>query len=184
VRKLWSGISSEVTDATRTRINRFSQFFWVNSLAVPNPLSMCPVLAEKAVKGTSVIENGKILKTILWTWTVRKSWISSTRSPRADPIGYTIGGQSIIIPTDISLPRGDTAKGPVYLSPQATIAPASLWNLTPIDTDLTWNARCLARRDVDQLKWASGATMGFFNERFEDIFSRAKAIQTDRKGLG
>jgi hypothetical protein len=99
-----------------------------------------PVLAEKTVKGASVIKNGKILKPIFWTGAVGKLWIPSTRSTWADPIGHTIGRKSIIIPTDISLCGGDSSKDSLFLNPEAAIAPASFWNLTPIDTDLARNA--------------------------------------------
>jgi hypothetical protein len=99
-----------------------------------------PVLAEKTVKGASVIKNGKILKPIFLSGAVSKLWIPSTRSAWTDPIGHTIGRKSIIIPTDISLCRGDSLKDSIFLSPEAAIAPAPFWNLTPIDADLARNA--------------------------------------------
>jgi hypothetical protein len=99
-----------------------------------------PILAEKAVKGASVIKNRKILKTIFWTGAIGKLWIPSARSTWTDPIGHTIGGESIIIPTDISLCGGDSLKDSLFLSPETAIAPAPFWNLTPIDADLARNA--------------------------------------------
>jgi hypothetical protein len=98
-----------------------------------------PVLTEKTVKGASVIKNGKILKPIFWSGAVSKPWIPSPRSTWTDPIGHTIGGKSIIIPTDISLCGGDSLKDSLFLSPETAIAPAPFWNLTPIDANLAKN---------------------------------------------
>jgi hypothetical protein len=117
VRKLWSGISSEVADATGMAIDGSAQFFRTDPFSIPNPLSMCPVLAEKTIKRASVIENGEVLKAIFWTGAVSKFWIPGTGSTWTDPIGYTIGGQSIIIPTGISFSLGDSVKDSLFLSP-------------------------------------------------------------------
>jgi len=99
-----------------------------------------PVLAEKTVKGASVIKNRKILKPIFWTGAVSKLWIPSPCSTWTDPIGHTISGKSIIIPTDISLCGGDPLKDSLFSSPETAIAPAPFWNLTPIDADLARDA--------------------------------------------
>jgi hypothetical protein len=63
---------------------------------------MRPVLAEKTVKGASMVEDGEVIESIFRTVTMSIFGISSTRSTRADPICYTIGWKAIIIPTDIS----------------------------------------------------------------------------------
>jgi hypothetical protein len=102
VGELWRGISSEVTDATGSAIDGFDHLFRGNPLFVPNPFSVRPVLAEKTVKRTSMIENGKILKAVFWTRAIRIGWISRTRSPRTDPIGHAVGGESIVVPTGVS----------------------------------------------------------------------------------
>jgi hypothetical protein len=140
VRQLWTGIPSKVTNAARAAINRVGQFFRAEPLSIPNPFSVRPVLAEKTVKGASMIKNRKILKPIFWTGAVGKLWIPNTRSTWTDPIGDTISGKSIIIPTDISLCGGDSLKDSLSLSPETAIAPAPFWNLTPIDADLARNA--------------------------------------------
>jgi hypothetical protein len=103
VRKLRGGISTKIADATGTVIYVLGQFFWANPFAIPHPFSMGPVLTEKAVKRTSVIEDGKVFKPIFWTRMVGKLGVSNTGPPWTDPIRYTIGWQPIIIPTHISL---------------------------------------------------------------------------------
>jgi hypothetical protein len=67
MRELRSGIPSKIADATRTVINGLGKFFRNNPFLIPDPFPVCPILAEKAVKGTSVIKDSKVLITILWT---------------------------------------------------------------------------------------------------------------------
>jgi hypothetical protein len=74
--KLRSGVTSKVTDATRAVIHGLGQLFRADPFSIPNPLAMCPVLAEEAVKGTSVIKNCKVFKPIFWTRRISKLGIS------------------------------------------------------------------------------------------------------------
>jgi hypothetical protein len=103
VRQLRSGITTKVADAAGAVIDSLGQLFRYEPLFVPNPFSMRPVLAEKTVEGASVVEHGKVFKSIFRTVGVGILGISSTRSTRTDPIGYAIGWEPIIIPTYISL---------------------------------------------------------------------------------
>jgi len=100
---LRSGITPKIADATGAFINRLGQFFGCKPLSVPNPFSLCPVLAEKTIKRAPVVKHGKVFKSIFWPILIGILGISGTRSARTDPIGYTIGWKPIIIPTDISL---------------------------------------------------------------------------------
>jgi hypothetical protein len=100
---LRSWITTEVADASGPFVNRSGKIFRREPLSVPNPLSMRPVLAEKAVEGASVIEDSKVFKSIFRTITMGIMGISSTHPARTDPICYAIGWETIIIPTDISL---------------------------------------------------------------------------------
>jgi hypothetical protein len=100
---LRSGITTKVADATGAVIDSLGQLLWCESLSVPNPFPMGPVLAEKTVERASVVEHSKIFKPIFWTIGMGILGISGTGSTRADPIRYAIGWEPIIIPTDISL---------------------------------------------------------------------------------
>jgi hypothetical protein len=102
VRKLRGGITPKIADATGTVIDGLGQFFWTDPLSVPNLLSMCPVLTEKTVKGTSMIEDGKVFKPIFRTIGSGIPGKSGTGPTRTDPIPYTIGWQPVIIPVHIS----------------------------------------------------------------------------------
>jgi hypothetical protein len=66
VRELWSGISSKITDTTGAAIDRLSELFGSDPFPIPNPFSVCPILTEKAVKGTSVIKHSEVFKPIFW----------------------------------------------------------------------------------------------------------------------
>ncbi len=98
-----SGITTKVADATGAVIDSLGQLLRCEPLSVPNPFPMGPVLAEKTVEGASVVEHGKVFKSIFRTVGMGILGISNTSSPRTDPIGYTIGWKPIIIPTYISL---------------------------------------------------------------------------------
>jgi hypothetical protein len=66
MRELRSGIPSKIADATRTVINGLGKFFRSNPFLIPDPFPVCPILAEKAIKGTSVIKDSEVFITILW----------------------------------------------------------------------------------------------------------------------
>jgi hypothetical protein len=103
VRELRSGVAPKVADATGVFINGLGQFFWCKPLFVPNPFSMCPILAEKTIKRAPMVKHGKVFKSIFRPILMGISGISGPCSAGTDPIGYTIGWKPIIIPTDISL---------------------------------------------------------------------------------
>jgi hypothetical protein len=137
MRELRGRVTTKVADATDTMIGRYDQFLRAKPLSIPHPLAMCPILTEEAVKRASVIKDRKIFKPIFWPGAMGKFRIPGTRPTRTDPICHAIGWQLIIIPAYISFPTGDPLKNTIFLSPQATIAPASFRDLALIDADLT-----------------------------------------------
>jgi hypothetical protein len=66
VRELWSRISSKIADTTGLGIDRLSELFGSGPFPIPNPFSVCPILAEKTVKGTSMIKHSEVFKPIFW----------------------------------------------------------------------------------------------------------------------
>jgi hypothetical protein len=139
MRKLGRRVTTKIADATGPVIDRLDHLFWTGPVPIPHPFSVGPVLTEKTVKRTSVIEYSKILQSIFWTRGVGKSRMSGTGPARADPIGDTVGWQPIIIPTHISFLNRNPLKDPFFVSPQSAIAPSPFSNLTPIRTDRTEN---------------------------------------------
>jgi hypothetical protein len=184
MRELGSRISSEITDATGAIINCLNQCIGSDRLPLSHAFSMGPVLAEKAVKGTAVIENGQILKSIFGSGSVSEPGISGSCSARADPIGHTVRGKSIMIPAHNSFFRRGPLKLTFPLSPQATIPPTPFWNPAPIDTDPAEDAGFVAGRMVNQVKGLPGKKVGIFNRGPNSSSSFPEAFQTDRKSLG
>jgi len=107
---------------------------------------MRPVLAEKTVKRTSMIEDCKAFKPVFWASTIGIARISRAGPSWTDPIGYTIGWEPIIIPTDVSLTSRDAFESTLFSSPQTAITPTVLWNLTTIDADMAKGAGGIPRR--------------------------------------
>jgi hypothetical protein len=66
MRELRSGIPSKIADATCTVINGLGKFFRSNPFLIPDLFPVCPILAEKAIKGTSVIKDCEVFITVLW----------------------------------------------------------------------------------------------------------------------
>jgi hypothetical protein len=74
--KLRSGVSSKVADATGALIHGSGQLFRTDPLSIPNPFPVGPVLTKEAIKGASVIKNGKVFKPIFWTRSMSESGVS------------------------------------------------------------------------------------------------------------
>jgi hypothetical protein len=137
---------------------------------------MCPILAEKTVERTAMIEDCEVFKPVFWASTIGIVRISSAGSSWTDPIGYTIGWEPIIIPTDVSLPCRDAFESTIFSSPQTAIAPTILWNLTPVEADLARGAGEISWRPSYQLKWYSRLMVSLFNEGSDGLLSRSKTI--------
>jgi hypothetical protein len=83
-----------------------------------------PVLAEQAVKRASLIEYSQVLIAVFRSPGIGELRISGSCATRADPIGYAVGRQSIIIPADITLARGCTCESVSIVGTQPAISPA------------------------------------------------------------
>ena len=95
-----------------------------------------PVLAEQAIKGASLIENGQIFVAILSSLSVGKLGITSPGSTGADPISHAVSRQSIIIPTDVAF-VGGSPRQPIFpVDAQSAIAHLSRCETTLVSTDM------------------------------------------------
>jgi hypothetical protein len=81
-----------------------------------------PVLTKQAIKGTGLVENSQIFITILRTVRVGKLGIASSRATGADPICHAIGGQRVIIPTNVGIVRRGDLELVCLVKAQPTIA--------------------------------------------------------------
>jgi len=69
-----------------------------------------PVLAEQAIKGAGLIKDSQVLISTLSSSGIGKLRVTSPGSTGTDPISYAVGGQSIIVPTDIAFAGVGTFK--------------------------------------------------------------------------
>jgi len=81
-----------------------------------------PVLAEEAVEGASLIKDSQILIAIFSPGAMSEFWISNSSASGANPIGYTVSGEGVIIPTHIAFLGSDTLKLVIFIGAQSAIA--------------------------------------------------------------
>jgi len=121
VRELRSGISSEKADAARGLIDRPGELIWNDPVPQRNLFPMGPVLAEETIKGTSMIEDCEILESKFWALDMGELRVARSHSSRANPVGHTVRGQTVMVPTDTSLALGCSLEASVFVNPQAAI---------------------------------------------------------------
>jgi hypothetical protein len=121
MRKLRGGISAKITDAACGLIDRPDELFRIDSFSQRNLFSMGPVLAEETIKGTPMIEDCEILESIFWALDMGELRVARSHSSRANPVGHTVRGQTVMVPTDTPLVFGCPLKAPVLVNPQAAV---------------------------------------------------------------
>jgi hypothetical protein len=97
--KLRSGISPKKTDAAGLIIGELGQRIRADPLLLMDPLPETPILAEEAIEGTGLIEDGQILVTVFGAPGMGKAGISRSRPSGTDPIGHAVSRKAIIIPS-------------------------------------------------------------------------------------
>ncbi len=96
-----------------------------------------PVLTEQAIKGASLIENSQVLVAIFSSLSIGKLGIASASSTRTDPISYTVGGQGIMVPTEVALGSSGTYKLIYFIDAQPAVASTTCRNTALIGTKTT-----------------------------------------------
>jgi len=99
-----------------------------------------PVLAEQAIKGASLIEDSQVLVATFSSLGIGKLRVTGSSATGTDPIGHAVGGQGIIIPTDVAFPGGGTDKSIFPVGAQSTIAPAICGNTAFIGAKLAYKS--------------------------------------------
>jgi len=91
MRHLRSRISTEVANTEGERVSQRSQIFRRNApFFYRRHIPEVPVLTEKAIVSAASVKNCQIVVTIF-------------SMPRANPIGYAVGGEGIAIPVKHAL---------------------------------------------------------------------------------
>jgi len=137
-----------------------------------------PVLAEQTIKGASLIEDGQVLIAIFGSWRTGKLRVASPGSTRANPIGYTVGGQGIIIPADVAFPGSGTDKSIFSVGAQPAVAPAIWGDTACIGTKLTFDSPLSSWRLSREAKRPSCRIVSFLNQGENPGKVSSDAIQT------
>jgi hypothetical protein len=184
VGKLRSRISPEKTDTACLIIDELGQFVRVNPLTLVNPLPETPVLAEEAIEGTGLIEDGQILVTVFGAPRIGEAWISRGRSSGTDPISYTVGWKAIIIPCQAPLFRCNSPQDPFSIDPHPTVSLLSIGNPTFVGTDPAGDALGVSRRFQGQTKGFPRSSMRFFDSWNHIIEVISNTMEAKLQGLG
>ena len=64
-----------------------------------------------------MIEDCKVLESKFWALDVGELGVARSHSSGADPVGHTVRGQAVLIPTDTSLVLGCSLKASVFVNP-------------------------------------------------------------------
>ena len=124
-----------------------------------------PVLTKQAIEGTRLIENSQIFITKLRTVRVGKLRIASSYPTGADPICHAIGGQRVIIPTDIGIVRCGALEFACLPKAQPTIAPAPGGQAALVHANLT-SPPCFAFRGLNgEIEQSPSLAMGSFDTK-------------------
>ena len=127
-------------------------------------MPIVPVLAEQAIKGTSLIEDSQVLVAMFSSLGIGKPRVTGSSATRTDPIGYAVGGQGIVIPADVAFPGGGTDKSIFSVGAQSTVAPAICGNTAFIGAKLAFKSSLTLGRLLRKVKWSSRCAVSFLNK--------------------
>lgn len=177
-------ISPKKTDAACLIIDELGQFVRADPLPLANPLSETPILAEEAIEGTGLIEDGQILASVFGSPGVGEAWISRGRSSGTDPISHTVGWKVIIIPSQVPPFRCNFLQDPSSVAPHPTVSLPPLGNPTFIGTDPTGDPVGVSRRFQGETKGAPRGSMCFFDLKHHIVEVVSNTMEAKLQGLG
>jgi len=183
MRKLWSGITAEETDAGGGLICPCGKLGGSHLRLIGGHPSKMPVLTEEAVKGAGLIKDRQILIAVFRASPVGEGGIASSSSPRANPIGNAVGGKGIIIPAQIPLCGRGSQKLAVLHSTCPAKASFSLGDLAFIDTDPTGKAGAMGR-SWGESKTFPGLPVRSFQARLYRLKILSDTVEADTQKLG
>jgi hypothetical protein len=121
-----------------------------------------PVLAKKAIEGTSLVENGQVFIAILRSIGIGKLRIADSRPTGANPICHAISGQRVIVPAYVGIIRCGTLEPVCLVRAHPTVASAPGGQAAFVYTNLA-SPSCFAfRRMHGEIKLAPVLAMSLF----------------------
>ena len=127
-------------------------------------MPVVPVLAEQAIKGASLIEDCQVLVAMFSSLGIGKPRVTSSSTTRTHPVGYAVGGQGIVVPTDVAFPGGGTDKSIFRVGTQSTVAPAICGNTAFIGAKLAFKSSLKPGRLLGEVKRSSRCAVSFLNK--------------------
>ena len=95
---------------------------------------------------------------------IGKLGITSSRSARTHPVGYAVGRQGIVVPTDVAFPGGGTDKSIFRVGAQSAIALAICGNTAFIGAKLAFKSSLALGRLLRKVKRSSRCAVSFLNK--------------------
>ena len=68
-----------------------------------------------------MIEDCEVLESKFWALDMGELRVARSYSSRANPVGHTVRGQTVMVPADTSLIFGRSLKTPVFVNPQTAV---------------------------------------------------------------
>jgi hypothetical protein len=112
-----------------------------------------PVLAEQTIEGAGLVEHGQVLIAVFWAVAVSKFWIARPSPTGTDPIRHTIGGQAVVIPTDVGSIRRGTLEPIRFIETKSTKASALWGQAAFIYTNTALGASFRGRRTSREVEY-------------------------------
>ncbi len=183
--QLGSGIASEVAYTGCRLSHGIGKVFRASCPMRGTGLTIVPVLTEKAIKSTGLVEHSQILISVLGSFGVGELRIARFSPAGADPVGNTIGGQRIIVPANHSLcsSPAEMEKLAFSILPQTAESFFALWDLALISTQTALDPNLIFRRLSRQVKITPGSHVCLLYEWTDLVKAIANTVQAHRQSL-
>ncbi|GAI14929.1 unnamed protein product [marine sediment metagenome] len=87
-----------------------------------------------------MIKDGQVLIAIFRPLRISKTWVTSPGATRTHPVSYTVGGEGIIIPADVSLASCGADKLAFLVGAQPAVTPLIYGDTAFISTELAFGS--------------------------------------------
>jgi hypothetical protein len=144
--------------------------------------AIMPVLTEKTVERARLEKHRQVFETLLRSLAVGIFRESTTCSAGTDPVCNTVGGKGIKIAGKVTLSGPAADKFSPLIESGAAVTPASIWNSTPIGTQITWRAFLIMGRDRGESEILFYARMDTIQTRFDFIEAGKNTFRAQIEG--
>jgi hypothetical protein len=129
-------VTTKVAYTRGTFVNRIRQIGSTHLTILEGQGPIVPVLTKQAVERTGLVEHSQILVSVFRAVTIGELRVASSHAARTNPICHTIGGQRIVIPTDVGIIGGGTSELISFLPAQPAVTSNPGSKMAFVHTDL------------------------------------------------